>query len=515
MTTQYIGSPEYTAVAAWAAGTVYGAGAIVRQLAAPAVGSERCFRTTAGGTAAGSEPAWTLTHGGSTTDNTVTWVEVTGNATYNWSAPHARVANALATNWAAAGDILYVSEDHAATQSTAITWTFPGTAASPNILVCVNHAGSVPPVSADVRTTATETSTLTTSAATAFIGASYATIYGVNVTFGSGANAVNAAIPSTVANAKQKWWNSSFTFGATGAGSLFIGPNASSILAQRVELIGTPINFSGTGQSIGCSGAELRWADTAAAIGGAAVPTNLFTTSTHPYPNTYTLDGLDLSAMTGTLVPSLGFSATFEILNCRLNASTTVAATPGTPGSAKTYLVNSDSGATGYRQAVFDYAGTLTQEITNVRSGGATDGVTPISWKIVTNANANFNTAFEGFDIFIWAGSTGVSQTALIPVMSGATLLNTDMWVEAYYLGSASYPLASIVSQGPANPIATGSNLPTDAISSWTTSGVGSPVLQSLSVTFTVNTAGYVRLRVKVAKASLTVWVDPKVQGVT
>lgn len=68
-------STGYYAVAAWAATTAYTVGQIVRQLAAPAVGNERCFICIIAGTSGGSAPAWVFTRGAKTTDNTVTWME--------------------------------------------------------------------------------------------------------------------------------------------------------------------------------------------------------------------------------------------------------------------------------------------------------------------------------------------------------------------------------------------------------------------------------------------------------
>src|SRR5687768_5568902 len=59
----------------------------------------------------------------------------------------------------AAGDNFWVAQDHAETQASAMTIAFPGTAASPNTCICVNKAGSVPPVAADLATTATVTTT--------------------------------------------------------------------------------------------------------------------------------------------------------------------------------------------------------------------------------------------------------------------------------------------------------------------------------------------------------------------
>ena len=55
----------------------------------------------------------------------------------------------------AAGDVFYVAHDHAESTAGAVTLTPTSSAASPTKIICVNRAGSVPPVSADRRATAT------------------------------------------------------------------------------------------------------------------------------------------------------------------------------------------------------------------------------------------------------------------------------------------------------------------------------------------------------------------------
>jgi hypothetical protein len=99
----YVRSVGYTAVAAWAATTAYTVGQIVRQLAAPASGNERCFICLVAGTSVGAEPAWVLTRGAATNETTVHWMECTGlpavnGDSTNTNAWHAS-AGAIALGW--------------------------------------------------------------------------------------------------------------------------------------------------------------------------------------------------------------------------------------------------------------------------------------------------------------------------------------------------------------------------------------------------------------------------------
>src|SRR3990167_7953985 len=154
MAVWYCGSIDHTAVAQWAASTAYNIGAIVRQLAAPAEGDDRCFRCTTAGTSGASEPTWVLTEGSTTTDNTAVWTEVTGNSAYGWTAAHARLL--AAENWADNGDTIYIADDHNESRASTMSLPNKGTAASPIFIVCVSNAAAPPTARATtalVRTT--------------------------------------------------------------------------------------------------------------------------------------------------------------------------------------------------------------------------------------------------------------------------------------------------------------------------------------------------------------------------
>ena len=77
----------YYAVAKWTASTAYVAGNLIRQNAAPAVGSERMFVCIIAGTSLLTEPTWTVTRGAKTAESAgPTWQECTGIAALNGDA---------------------------------------------------------------------------------------------------------------------------------------------------------------------------------------------------------------------------------------------------------------------------------------------------------------------------------------------------------------------------------------------------------------------------------------------
>ena len=83
----YVDSVGYAAVTPWAALTAVAAGALVRQLATPALNSERVFVCIIAGTTLASEPSWTLTRGAKTAEAAgPTWQECTGIAALNGDA---------------------------------------------------------------------------------------------------------------------------------------------------------------------------------------------------------------------------------------------------------------------------------------------------------------------------------------------------------------------------------------------------------------------------------------------
>jgi len=365
--------------------------------------------------------------------------------------------------------------------------------------MCVNSGGSVPPVSADLRTTAT----ITTTGANAMSIAGVALFYGITFNIGTGATGVGLTCTSIsvqfIACAIKK--------NGTTTGAIVFG-NSTSGQRHRAELINTTFSFGAVTDAIAVRATEFIWADTPSAIAGAVFPTTLFTDSSC-LGSTVELRGVDLSALGSgkTLFADVTAPRRYLARGCKLGASVTVAATPTNRGGARTDIVHCDSGATTYRSERYWYEGVQSIDTTIVRTGGASDGTTPIAWKFVTTANAKRYVPFESQEIAVWNDTVGSPVTATVYGIwgGGAVPNNDEIWLEASYLGSASSPLMSPASGGPADLLATAAALASDS-STWG----GSTTAFKMTVSFTPQMAGWVYLKVKVAKASSTFYVDPK-----
>jgi hypothetical protein len=403
----------------------------------------------------------------------------------------------------AAGDRFFVAHDHAESAGSAKSISFPGTAASPNICLCVNRAGSVPPVSADLRTTAT----ITTS------GTNLLTVSGGAYIYGIAFSGVSGVGNTTVSFSGWLVFHSCLlrTQSSNTATRIQIAASAN----QAVELINTSFQFGNASQGVLMNGSRMVWRDTATPVAGATLPTTLITgvgRGIQVYKN------IDFSALSGTIVgPSVTANAgngVHVLKDCKLHASATVSSSPDSPGAPHVQVIRCDSGDTNYRQESYQYAGTLTTETTIVRTGGATDGTTPIAWKVVTTANPEWHAPFECFPITIWNETVGSAITLTVEGIwgGGAVPNNDEIWMDVEYLGTSGFPIGSTATTTKADILASGS-----AVTSSSEAWGGSTTAFKLSSTFTPREKGPITVLVKIAAASATFYIDPEItiSGVT
>ena len=483
-------------------------GDIVRQLAAPTAGNQRAFRCATAGTSGGSEPSWTLTKGGTTNAGTAVFTEVTGNSTYGWNAASAglRLVASTATAWAADGDNIYVASDHnESLGGTLLQFIFVGSVSAPSKVICVNPAGSVPPVSADVTTGA-----ICTASAGAVSLSGVAWVQGITFTCTANSQFIIGSSAGNVlrfVNCKLRSTNASanpWPIGTTGAAA-----------NKTIIFDNTTIEFGAAGSYLRMVGGRFIWLNTPSAIVSGTLPTALFAGDSSEGVSTILMDGVDLSALGSgkTIMGANGGSNLTQLVNCKLGASGTVAATPNLGNRVE--VINCDSVATGYRNEIYDYSGTLTVETTIIRTAGASDGVQAVSWKIVTTANCSRVFPFRSWPIPLWNTATGGAKTATVEMVNdGTTLKDSEAALEVAYLGSSSYPLASRVTTAAADLLNAGASIATST-EAWTTTGLSSPVKQKMAAAFTPNMVGQVRGTIVISKASQTLYADYKISPLT
>ena len=407
----------------------------------------------------------------------------------------------------AAGETLYVAHDHAESTSGNLSiGNVTSTPSNPIKLICVNRSGSVPPVSADLRATAQ----VTTTGAGNITFTSGFYIYGI-IFFGN-TSTIPAITMGTDTNTALKFDNCSLRSGAT-ATSLSFGLNNGVSAGGYIELVNTTLSFGnvGSGTRISC---DLRWRNTASALLGT------ITTALFNFGNSSAIGrgamieciGVDLSAAGSgkTLVNTASATPTASrarFVDCKLDAAVTKSVVPPGPGALEVDFIRTGSAGVNYAVTCVRYTGTLTEETTIVRtSGGATDGTTKISWKVVTTATCGFTLPFECPVIAIWNDTTGSAKTATIECIGAAIATDQEVWVELEYLGDAASPQGSFINDGKADILATAANQ-TSSSETWG----GSTAAFKLAVTFTAQQRGWVYCRVKIGKASSTFYIDPLV----
>jgi hypothetical protein len=453
--------------------------------------------TTAGTAGNAAEPSWAaFTNAGATTaDNTVTWTTL-GASFSAWAAPHARMANAVTTNWGAVNDFFFVGDNHAEFQTSNLTISVPAAGQ----VLCVDHTVA-PPTSANLKTTATismsgNATTLSFSNGPFYcygiIFVAGGTLGSINLTLGGNSNVAkfqfcsfrlmssNSNLTAGNGNGFMFWDNCTVQFGVT---SLSLLPNAK----------------------------LFKWTNTLSAILGTP-PTNLFAAG-NTFGGLIVLDGIDLSAMGSNVIAAANNTAGLGLFNrCKLGASSGLAQTPTVEGRLIDFI-QCDSGATNYTQSRIAYPGRQDVETTIVRTGGASDGTTPISWKIATNANSTWGIrAYESIPLVIWNDVTGAHTVTIFGTTTGGGVPNNDdIWVEVEYLGDASTPQASVATSTKANILvaSTTTNNSSDG-STWGGAGAGNG-FKMVVPSFTVNQKGYISVLVRVAKVSSTYYVDPKI----
>jgi len=399
-----------------------------------------------------------------------------------------------------AGDVIWVSQNHAESTAAAISFDWAGTAANPTRVICGND-GAEPPTA--LATTATVTTT-GNSGITCSSSFDLVYVYGISFIAGSAASGT-ASITLGAAQGRAHYDSCVFDLASTGTSST-ISCGAGKIICTNCNF-----QFSATAHKIVVSGfTELT--------GGSVLSDTAITTLfiLNAAGATVLVEGFDLSncAAAMNLCANTDPCNRLMLRNCKMPASWSGSVNSSTPGPGSVFeLHNCDSADTNYRLQKKTQFGNITHETTIVGGAGATDGTTAISWKMVSNADAEWNhQTLDSPEIVQWNETTGSAITATIEIVHDSLTNITDqqIWVEVQYLGTTGFPLSLFVDDAAADYITAAADQ-ADSSASWTTTGLTNPNTQKLNVTFTPQEKGYIHAVVKLAVASKTVYVDPKI----
>lgn len=515
MTIRYVGSDQYAAVTQWSSGTP--TVGLIRRPVAPAAGSERVYRCTTSVGYCGTEPGWNTGAGLTTTDlGSNVWTEVTGTA---WTAPHATLGNCFASGWSLAGDTVYISNWHSTLATGALTLTSPGTHAAPVHVLCVNPSTGLLATGAAINT----------DNGIALNMAGSAIYYGINFSLGNnGATNTTFTISSDSAVSLTKLIDCSIRNYNTGSSSSILIGLSTGDYNKVVEFINTPLRFGATGQGILVKIGDFVWRDTESAINASGtIPTTLCSFMDGAAFKKVEFSGLDLTAYTlagGKSIFNAGkrTSGIAIVKNCRI-ASGFVNWTTGsfTGWGMQVFVENcgADSPTNGYNLLSLDFGGTVQSSKTVYKNSGGNDGQHDYSLKMVSSANVSSFLPLVSRKIVSENVLTGSAMTVSVGLLqdSIADLTSADIWLEVEAFTTTGYPIGKVY--GGHNTTLAAATLGVDTTLSagiaddtttWTSSGLTHPRSQIMTVTLpTVQEPGVLQVKVCLAKASATVYIDP------
>lgn len=479
------------------------------------------WKCTTAGTSNTAEPTWPTTIASGTTtqtDNTVTW---TAEACTDWDDANPFIVPLLhdttnTTVKVSAGDTVYVSKYHSeattpggfATQAI----TGPGTVNNPCRMICVDDTGQLTAGSLSVATGAL----FHLNSATAQTFAINGYWYGYGCTMSQDCTNGTTSVGLGGGALVLDNWGLTIPSAATSTAIILLGATASGLC--RVKLNNCTLNLSDTNAIITVGDGQIELYGGSLAGSGVGTSTAGYIQPSAYYSGSALFDGFDFSAVGAHKVMSSNYYASsikWTFTRCKFASGGSVLASASATsigwGTGSVDEIGCDYGAgTNYKIHREHGCGTIDQDIVRVRSGGASDGTTPIAWKAVSNANAAWHAPLEVFPIATWNDNSGTSKTATVEILTDSltALNNDDIWLELEYLADSGDTLAGIANDTKSNVLASNAAQPTST-ASWTTTGITNVMTQKLQVTFTPQQKGAVTAKVYIGKASATVYIDP------
>lgn len=419
-----------------------------------------------------------------------------------WALAKAKASSAATAM--AAGDVLYVSQAHAESTPAATTITFPGTVASPNLVICANDGAEPPTAGATGATIATS-------------GGNALTIVGSSLfddiifSAGDASNFAHLTLNGgTAATNRQIFKDCAFRLAGSHASSVlsFGGTNGPS--NYDTKLINPTFKLSGTGQTISLRG-DLRIVGGAFEAGTAAI-TSIFKIGATAQPGRVFIDGFDASDRASTVKMFAAAAQQNGIViarGCKMPSGWSAANITGTIGSyvySRYEMYDTlPSGGDRIPFIIADAGGLITHESTIVVTGGSDVGSVKLASSSICT---EFGQALQCFDLSTEITSFGSAKTATVQFVhdSVTDMTNADIYVDLYYPTADGVAMLSSKRASVFDSTAT----PATSSATWTTTGLTNPNKQKIDLAFTPGAAGLVTAVVRITSASKTVYIDAK-----
>lgn len=433
------------------------------------------------------------------------WSGATGlNDGSSWANAWTSIASATGV---AAGSDVYVSDDHYQSSTANLTLEFAATVGNPVRIVSVNRASGLASAGAAVEVRD---------------GALTLTIRGSVYMHGLHLRAVTTGIPvnARIALAEsnntdvQAYEKCELQVAGGGSSSKLTIGTVNNIAPCAVAFIATDVFVELPVAVISCA----MTIDGGALLSG-ALPSGtngVFSLASAGEGISLRVRGFDMSAMPASaplIQNEIKQSGEIRFDDCKLPSSWTGVVVDTPSLAATVHMTNCGSTTANYQRSKTPYMGTLREDSAIYRNGGASDGTTPVSRKLATNASSGeYVMAMRGDPIAIWNEVVGSPVTVTVHVVhdGAANLTDAELWLAAYFLGDSSSPLATRVTSRRATPLTTPADQPAST-ETWTgTSGFSNENKQKITLTFTPQRKGLIHLTVLLAKPSTTVYYCPE-----
>lgn len=268
----------------------------------------------------------------------------------------------------------------------------------------------------------------------------------------------------------------------------------------------------------GNSGQRLRTlSESFAMVGGSVSAAGTMPNSLIGDARNVTLHGVDLSALTNTLVGDLAQDTTVTLSQCKLGAGVTILAaqtSAPTAGSPCVYAFDCHSGDTHLMFGYYDALGSVVSNTGTYLTAGAAGQ----SWEINTTANPWFLEPFctPWIDLY-HDGTSGITPYLEVLRNNGtATKYNDDeVWAEVSAKVTAGTVLPTFYADRRGLVASAAAQADGAGTGSWTIGSSNSPASFKIDsgASLTPAETGHVRFRICVGKASVSgLYVDPQIR---